>query len=66
VLADHGLSVTELETSTREAPMAGGLLFEARAVVTLPPDGELADLRAALEQIAAEVLVDLTLSDVTG
>ncbi|MCV2393735.1 ACT domain-containing protein [Actinotalea sp. M2MS4P-6] len=61
-LAEHGLSVTELETSTREAPMVGGRLFEARALVAVPDGFDLAELRATLEQIASEVLVDLTLS----
>ncbi|HET7762488.1 MAG TPA: ACT domain-containing protein [Phycicoccus sp.] len=63
VLAEHGLSVAELETSTRDAPMAGGRLFEARALVTVPADDDLSTLRAALERIASEVLVDLTVVD---
>ena len=62
-LAEHGLSVTELETSTRDAPMAGGRLFEARALVTVPADDDLGALRTALEKIASEVLVDLTVID---
>ena len=66
VLAEHGLSVAELETATRDAPMAGGRLFEARAVVGLPEDGDPTALRAALERLASEVLVDLTVSDVAG
>jgi glycine cleavage system regulatory protein len=64
VFADHGLSVAELETWTREAPMAGGLLFEARTVVSLPAGADTSRLRAALEEIAAEVLVDVTVDDV--
>ena len=62
-LAAHGLSVTELETDTREAPMAGGRLFEARALVVVPEGSGLEDLRGALEELASEVLVDLTLRD---
>jgi glycine cleavage system regulatory protein len=65
-LAEQGLSVTELETSTREAPMVGGRLFEARALVAVPDGFDLADLRAALEHIASEVLVDLTLTSADG
>jgi glycine cleavage system regulatory protein len=61
-LAAHALSVTDLETSTREAPMSGGRLFEARAVVAVPEGVDLAALRGALERIADEVLVDLTLT----
>ncbi len=63
-LAEHGLSVTEFETGTRDAPMAGGRLFEARAVVVVPEGSDLADLRDALEELASEVLVDLAMSDV--
>ncbi|NHA69283.1 glycine cleavage system protein R [Phycicoccus flavus] len=63
VLAAHGLGVAELETDTREAPMAGGRLFEARAVVTVPAGADTADLRAALEEIADEVLVDLAFEE---
>ncbi|MDO8121203.1 ACT domain-containing protein [Isoptericola sp. b490] len=61
-LAEQGLSVTELETGTREAPMVGGQLFEARALVAVPDGFDLTGLRAALERIASEVLVDLTLT----
>jgi glycine cleavage system regulatory protein len=43
--------------------MAGGRLFEARALVTVPADDDLSTLRAALERIASEVLVDLTVVD---
>jgi glycine cleavage system regulatory protein len=66
VLAEHGLSVAELETTTREAPMAGGRLFEARAVVTLPHGSDVGELRAALEELASEVMVDITLEDLTA
>ncbi len=62
-LAEHGLSVAELETTTRDAPMAGGRLFEARALVVVPEEADLGALRAALERIAAEVLVDLAVRD---
>lgn len=61
-LAEHGLSVTDLQTSTRDAPMVGGRLFEARATVAVPAGVDLADVRAALERIASEVLVDLTVT----
>ena len=36
-LAARGVSIEELTTDVREAPMAGGTLFEARAVLTAPP-----------------------------
>ncbi len=46
--------------------MVGGRLFEARALVAVPDGFDLADLRAALEHIASEVLVDLTLTSADG
>jgi glycine cleavage system regulatory protein len=61
VLADHGVSIEELVTEVRDAPMAGGHLFEARAVLVAPPAGTDA-LRAALEGLADELMVDLTLT----
>ena len=64
-LAEHQLSVTALETSTRDAPMAGGRLFEARAVVAVPDGLDLGALQAGLERIASEVLVDVTVVPVS-
>jgi glycine cleavage system regulatory protein len=61
VLAEHGVSIEELHTEVRDAPMAGGHLFEARAFLVAPPAGTDA-LRAALEALADELMVDLTLS----
>lgn len=62
VLAKHGLSVAELASTTRDAPMAGGRLFEARALVTVPADADLDALQADLEQLATEIMVDVTLT----
>ena len=59
VLAEHGLGVADLQTRTREAPMAGGLLFEASAVVTVEDEAALDAVRAALEELATEILVDV-------
>ena len=59
VLAQHHLSVVELESSTRAAPMSGGRLFEARALVTLPAGADLGALRADLERLATEIMVEL-------
>lgn len=64
-LAGHGLGVADLQTATREAPMAGGLLFEARALVTADSDEALEALRADLEQLATEIMVDLAVVELT-
>ncbi len=62
-LAAYGVSIEELETGTRAAPMAGGQLFEARARLRVPAGTDLEALRAALEHIADELLVELELND---
>ena len=59
VLATHGVSIEQLSTSTRHAPMAGGMLFEAEAVLELPVDTDRNGLRVALEAVANELMVDL-------
>jgi glycine cleavage system regulatory protein len=60
VLARHGLGVADLQTFTREAPMAGGLLFEATAVVSVDSEAALDAVQADLEELATEILVDVS------
>lgn len=59
LLAGHGANVEELSTQVRSAPMAGGMLFEADAVIGLPDDADEVALEAALEALANELMVDL-------
>lgn len=61
VVGRHGLSIDAMDTDTRDAPMGGGRLFEARMVLHLPRSADAAALRRDLEQLANEILVDLTL-----
>lgn len=61
VLADHGLSVADLVSGTRPTPEAGGWLFEAVATATAPAGTDLTALQSDLEQLATEIMVDLTL-----
>lgn len=60
-LADHGLSIDRLTSQTREAPMAGGVLFEATVSVRTGDDVDLSAVKAELERIAGEIQVDLDL-----
>jgi glycine cleavage system regulatory protein len=60
VLAERGVNVEELESEVSSAPMSGEPLFTARARLRVPPNLALADLRASLEKLAAELMVDLT------
>lgn len=60
VLTRHGLSIEEMETESREAPMAGGQLFGAHIVALVPPTADPAAVRSDLETIAAELMVELS------
>jgi glycine cleavage system regulatory protein len=61
-LAAKDVGIEELQTATREAPMAGGRLFEATATLLAPPGTSAEELRPLLEEIANELMVDLDLS----
>jgi glycine cleavage system regulatory protein len=60
-LAAQGANVEELETECVSAPMSGETLFKQHARIALPPGRDLAQLRAQLERIAADLLVDISL-----
>jgi glycine cleavage system regulatory protein len=61
-LAARGVRIEELTTDIREAPMAGGTIFEARAVLVAPPASSADDLRPMLEALAHALMVDIELS----
>ena len=62
-LAAQGVSIEELSTDVREAPMAGGTLFEASAVLDAPASTSTEALRSILEKLADELMVEIRLSD---
>lgn len=59
VLAERGVNVEELQTEVTSAPMSGEPLFTARALLHVPPSVPLPELRAGLEALAGELMVDL-------
>jgi glycine cleavage system regulatory protein len=61
VLLRHGVNIEELTTDRRSAPMAGSLLFSARARLRLPATGDAERLRQELERIAHDLIVDVKL-----
>ncbi len=63
LLANEGVNVEELTTQVREAPMAGGHLFEARALLIAPARTSTDGLRIALEALADELMVEVSLGD---
>ena len=60
-LAASGVSIEELSTDVRDAPMAGGTLFEARAALTAPPATDVEALGSMLEGLADELMVEIRL-----
>lgn len=62
ILAGLGVSVDELSTEWREAPMAGGTLFSARAELHLPANVTSGDVQKALEAIAQDLMVEIAVA----
>lgn len=58
----HALSIDSLRSRTIDAPMAGGTLFEATVSVSVPREADAVALTTALEELAGEIQVDLSLS----
>jgi len=64
-LAQHGVNVEELETECASAAMSGETLFRARAKLSIPPCCDTALLRQQLETIAADLIVEISLADLS-
>ena len=62
-LAALDVSIEELSTDVRDAPMSGGTLFEATAVLKAPTTTNSDALRSMLEGLANELMVEIHLSD---
>jgi len=62
-LAARGVNVLELESSCSPAPMSGEPMFEAHAVVELPHDLGAEEVRADLEALAGDMMVDFGVVD---
>ena len=57
--ASFEVNVEELVTERKSAPMSGEQLFEARVQARVPSNCSIDELRAALEKIAADLMVDM-------
>ena len=62
-LAALDVNIEELSTDVRDAPMSGGSIFEAHAVLSAPPATATEVLRSMLEGLADELMVEIRLSD---
>jgi glycine cleavage system regulatory protein len=60
-LARAGANVEELTTSRESAAMSGEPLFRAAIKISLPEGGDVEGIRRELEDVAAHLLVDISL-----
>ncbi len=60
-LAERGVSVEDMETDIRDAPMSGGVMFYAQAKIRVPGGLSGSELRDALESLAGSIMVDIAL-----
>ncbi|MEY4384853.1 MAG: hypothetical protein RLY20_136 [Verrucomicrobiota bacterium] len=58
-LAQHNVNVEELETECVSAAMSGETLFKAKAKVLVPASANVALLKAELEKIASDLIVEV-------
>ncbi len=65
-LARAGVNVEEFSSEVVSAPMSGETLFKAQARLHLPVQCDLAVLKADLEKIAADLLVDVSFAGPAG
>lgn len=63
ILSRHHVNVQELETGCESASMSAEVLFRARAQMRVPAGTSVDALRAELEDLANELMVDITLAD---
>jgi glycine cleavage system regulatory protein len=63
LLAAGNVNVEELTTDRESAPMSGEMMFRARANIQVSPRTDLAGLRAGLERLAADLMVEINLQD---
>ena len=60
----RGINIEELQTEYTSAPMSGAMLFKATAFLRVPPEVVIAEFQDNLEQIAHDLMVDVTLQAV--
>ncbi|MDP1607570.1 MAG: ACT domain-containing protein [Rhodocyclaceae bacterium] len=63
VLARHAVNVEELATHTSSAPMSAEVLFHAQAELFTAPDFDARALKAELERLSDDLMVDITLGE---
>ena len=63
VLASHAVNVEDLQTRTSSAPMSAEILFHCEAELTASPDFNARELKAALEKLSDDLMVEIKLGE---
>lgn len=63
LLAERGVNIEELETACVSGSFSGETLFKAQARLRVPSELATAELRAMLEALANELMVDVSLDE---
>jgi glycine cleavage system regulatory protein len=61
-LTQLGVNIEEFSSSLEDAPFSGAVMFRASARLGVPDDLASDELRRTLERLAAEIMVDLTVT----
>jgi glycine cleavage system regulatory protein len=63
LLAQQGINVEELSTDRSSAPMSGEMMFRAEARLEVPAAVDVAAVRASLERLAGDLMVEIKLAE---
>lgn len=66
LLAAQRINVEELDTDRAAAAHSGDRMFRARLRVTLPEGADMAAMRAGLEHLAGDLMVEIRLAEALG
>jgi glycine cleavage system regulatory protein len=65
-LAGRNVNIVEMESHCEEGAMSGGYVFHSKITANIPDLQELGDVEDALDDLAGELNVDITLDDLKG
>jgi glycine cleavage system regulatory protein len=65
-LAQRGINIDAFDSECTNAPMSGGLLFKATAHLRMPAGVSPSELQETLEKLAHDLIVDITLEDLSA
>ncbi|HEY0709963.1 MAG TPA: ACT domain-containing protein [Polyangia bacterium] len=66
LLAQQQINVEELSTDRSSAPMSGEMMFRAHARIDVPANVDLSAVRASLERLAGDLMVEIRLAEPRG